>query len=467
LGLLIKNNFSNEILIDYIYDWNINRELISIRKLNTKSNKIGLWTSTALVVGNMIGAGVFLLPASLANFGGISIFGWIFSAIGSLLLAKLFSNLSKKLPKSGGPYAYTKLGLGDFAAFLVAWGYWISIWCTNAAITVALVSYLSVFIPSLPNDPVLSIAIGLSIIWIITYLNTRGIKTAGKIQVVTTILKLVPLVLVAIAGLFYIDLSNFVPFNVSGESNFSAITLTATLTLFAFLGMESATIPADNIKNPEKTIASATMIGTLITVFVYIMGTVALMGMIPAEELQNSNAPFADAAAIIWGESARYWVAAGAIISTLGALNGWILMQGQIPLAASKDKLFPSIFGKENKNNTPAIGIVISSILVSILMMMNFSKGLIDTFTFIILLSTLTCLVPYLFSAASYVIICMQDKLWKNNGWISKIVIAFLAFLYSLWAVVGSGQESVYWGFILLMAGIPFYVWIKYKNNLN
>jgi APA family basic amino acid/polyamine antiporter len=239
-----------------------------------------------------------------------------------------------------------------------------------------------------------------------------------------------------------------------------AITMTTTLTLFAFLGLECATIPSGNIIDPEKTIPRATIIGTALTVIVYILGSTAVMGMLPTEQLQNSNAPFADAAALIWGDQARSWVALGAIVSTFGALNGWILVQGQVPLAAARDKLFPRIFGQENKKNVPAVGIVISSALISGLMMMNFTKGLTDTFQFMLLLSTVIVLVPYLFSAASYGLILLQNKFWKKTL-ITKVLLALIAFIYSMWAVMGSGQESVYWGFIGLMAGIPFYVWMK------
>ena len=427
----------------------------------TPPPKIGLWTSTALVVGNMIGSGIFLLPATLAVYGGISLLGWIGSSIGAIALALLFSNFCKLIPHApGGPYAYTRAGLGDFAAYMVAWGYWISVWCTNAAIAVTFVSYLTVFFPSLSTNAYLSVGTGLAAVWMLTWVNTLGVKAAGRVQLVTTVMKLTPLVLVAFVGLFYIDLHNFTPFNISGQSNLSAITTTATLTLFAFLGMESATIPAGNIKDPEKTIPRATMIGTWVTILVYILGSVAVMGMIPAAELQQSNAPFADAAALIWGDSARDWVAVGAIISTFGALNGWILLQGQVPLAAARDKMFPQIFKRENSKGIPAIGIVISSILISALMLMNFSKGLNDTFKFMILLTTVTVLVPYLFSAASYGLIILQQKFWRRDS-ITKIILAVVAFIYSLWAVVGSGEESVYWGFIAILSGIPFYVWMK------
>ncbi|MBA4055836.1 MAG: amino acid permease [Marivirga sp.] len=429
--------------------------------------KIGLWTSTALVVGNMIGSGVFLLPASLAVYGGISMLGWIGSSLGAITLALLFSKLSKMFPHSpGGPYAYTREGLGDFAGFLVAWGYWISVWCTNAAIAITFVSYLTVFFPVLAENSLLSVGTGLGAVWFLTWINTMGVKTAGAVQLITTIMKLTPLVIVAVVGLFYIDLNNFIPFNSSNQSNFSAITATATLTLFAFLGLESATIPAGNIVDPEKTIPKATMIGTWITILVYVMGSVAVMGMLPASQLKLSNAPFADAAALIWGDSARSWVALGAIVSTFGALNGWILLQGQVPLAASRDKIFPKIFKRENSKGVPVVGIVFSSILISALMLMNFTKGLTDTFTFMILMTTITVLVPYLFCAASYGIIILQQKDWQSKS-LMKVVLALVAFAYSLWAVIGSGEETVYWGFIAILTGIPFYVWMKRPEKDN
>ncbi len=429
------------------------------------SAKIGLLTTTSLVIGNTIASGIFLLPASLAAFGGISLLGWIGSSIGAIALALLYSKLSKLMPNSlGGPYAYTRTGLGDFAAYLVAWGYWISIWATNAAITVTFVSYLTVFIEPLKTNSYLAVGTGLAAVWFLSWVNTLGVKQAGRVQLVTTILKLTPLLLVSIVGLFYIDFKNFQPFNISGQSDFSAITATATLTLFAFLGIESATVPSGNIRDPEKTIGRATIIGTIVTIVVYVLGSVAVMGMIPAAELKNSNAPFSDAAALIWGDSARYWVAAGAIVSTFGALNGWILLQGQMPLAASRDNLFPVIFKKENKKEVPVMGIVVSSVLISALMMMNFTKGLTDTFTFMVLLTTIMVLVPYLFSAASYAVIILQNKYWKRDS-ISQLVLAAVTLLFSMWAIVGSGQETVYWGFIALLSGVPFYVWMKRKQE--
>ncbi|MCW3117882.1 MAG: amino acid permease [Chitinophagaceae bacterium] len=401
------------------------------------------------------------MPSALAAYGGISLLGWLFSAMGAFFMARVFSNLSKLLPNvNGGPYAYTRKGFGDFMGFLVAWGYWISIWCANAAITVSLVSALSTFFPLLNGNPVAASLTGLCAIWFLTWVNTKGIVTSGKMQLVTTILKIIPLVLVSVVGIFFISYSHFVPFNISGESNFSAITATAAMTLFAYLGLECATIPARNVENPEKTIPRATIAGTLIATFIYILGTVSVIGIIPAKDLQLSVTPFADAAAIIWGNNARYWISAGVAIAGFGALNGWILIQGQIPSAISKDKLFPAIFGKENKKGVPASGIIISSVLVSLLMMMNYSHGLVSQFRALILLSTLCSLVPYLFSMAAYIVIRLEKKYVNKGGWLSSIVLASLAFSFAFWAIAGAGQEIVYKGFLLLLAGVPFYIWI-------
>jgi APA family basic amino acid/polyamine antiporter len=430
-------------------------------------NKLGLWTSTSLVVGNMIGSGVFLMPSALAAYGAISVFGLIFSAIGAFMLAKVFSNLSKLLPRAdGGPYAYTRRGFGDFAGFLIAWGYWISVWCTNSAISVAFVSALSTFFPLLKTNAVAAVVTGLGAIWFLTWINTMGIVASGKMQLTTTILKIIPLVLVTVGGLFFLTPGNFVPVNTSTSSDFSAITATATLTFFSFTGLECATIPSGSVANPEKTIARATLLGTLIATTIYVLSSVSIMGMIPANELQNSVTPFADAATIIWGSSARYWVSAGVAIAAFGALNGWLLVQGQVPYAIAKDNLFPTVFAKQNKKGAPALGIIIGSALVSVLITMNYTKGLVEQFKFLILLSTLTALVPYLFSTAAYITIRAEKKYSKGN-WLQAITLAALAFAYSIWAIAGSGQETVYWGFLLLLSGVPFYVWILWRKRKN
>lgn len=425
---------------------------------------LGKWTSTSLVVGNMVGAGVFLMPSLLAIYGGISIIGWLVSTIGAILLAVLFSRLSRLLPGlQGGPYAYTKKGMGEFPAFLVAWGYWISVWTTNAALAVAFVGYLSVFVPILTENTIYAAAMALFVIWLLSWFNTRGIKLVGEMSLITTVLKLIPLIVISVFGLFFINFDHFIPINLSGETNLSAIAITTALTFFSFLGIESATIPAENVKNPDETVPFATKWGTLIAAVVYILSSVSIMGLINPEILSSSTAPFADAATILWGKGGNIIIALAATISVFGALNGWILIQGQMPQAIAKDGLFPSVFAKENKRGTPALGIFISSSLATILIVMNYSGGLLEVFEFMILVSTVSVLIPYLFCSISYFLIVKNhDK--KEALKAGVILIAGLTFLFSLFALIGSGFESVFWGVLFLLLGIPVYLIIKRKK---
>ena len=429
--------------------------------------KLGLWSSTSLVIGNMIGSGIFLMPAALAAFGTISLWGWFFSTIGAIILAKVFSNVSKLIPVSdGGPYAFSKMGLGNFAGFLVAWGYWLSVLATNAAIAVSLVSALSTFFPILHTHNIASIGVGLSAIWILTYINTLGVAVSGRLQTITTILKIIPLIGISIVGVFYIKIENFTPLNASNNNTVAALTATVTYTFFAFLGVECATIPAGNIANAKKNIPIATMLGTIITAAIYLLSSIVIMGLIPQKDLQHSVTPFADAAVILWGNNSKYFVSAGVVIAAFGALNGWILIQGQMPAAIAKDKLFPSFFAQKNAKATPVFSLIVSSIFVSIFIGMNFTKGLVEQFKFLILLATLTSLVPYLFTTASYIIIKSNAlKNYSTTNWIQSIFLALSTFLFLLWIVIGTGKETVYWGFIFLLLGIPVYVYILWRNK--
>jgi APA family basic amino acid/polyamine antiporter len=433
--------------------------------MSSNQKKIGLITTTSLVVGNMIGAGIFLLPATLAKYGSISLLGWLFTATGALILAKIFSNFSKIIVnKSGGPYTYSKAGFGDFIGFLVAWGYWISIWISNAGLAIAIIGGLSVFFPALNSNPILSVLVGLSFIWFFTWVNSKGIKESGRIQVITTVLKLLPLVFIIIIGAFFFSLDNFPSFNLTDQSHFATIPVVAALTLYAFLGIESASIPAENIKNPEKIVPKATMLGTIISTCVYILGTIVLFGILPVDELQNSAAPFAEAAEIIGGKYAGYFVAAGAVIAAVGALNGWTLMVGQLPMAAAKDKMFPRVFKKENKNGVPYLGLIIGSVLTSVILLIGMSDGLVDQFEFVVNLTVLTCLVPYLFVSASYIIVTIEKKLHLNK-FFKTFILGSLGFAYSLWAIFGSGPDVVFYGFLLLLLGIPFYALMQWNKR--
>jgi len=435
---------------------------MSSKESSSNSGKVGIYVAIALVIGNMIGSGIFLLPSSLAEYGGISIIGWVLSAMGAVLVALVFSRLSRILPKTGGPYVYTHKGYGDFTGFLVGWGYWISVLCTNAAIAVAFAGYLSVFVPQVEGNPTALGIIAICAIWFLTWLNARGVKSGGIVQVATTILKIIPLLAVSIVGIFYFNPDYFRPFNLSGESNLSAIASTVTITLFAYLGIESATIPAGNVINPTKTIPRATLIGTGVTIIIYMISSVSVMGIIPPANLVNSSAPFADAAQVIWGDIGMYIVGFGALVSTFGTLNGWLFLQGHITYAMAGDDLMPPIFRKLSKRGYPLSGILVSSAIVTLLVVSNYTRGLVEMFTFLILLSTFTALISYLFSSLAEVLLIIKAK---PENWKKRIMPAFFlgipTFAFSLWAIYGSGANIVFSGFIVLVLGTPFYIWSK------
>ncbi|MCB0279703.1 MAG: amino acid permease [Calditrichaeota bacterium] len=411
----------------------------------------------------MIGSGVFLLPASLAIYGGLSIYGWIISTIGAISIAAVFSKLSRRNTRSGGPYVYVRSAFGDFAGFLVAWGYWISVWTTNAALATAAIAYLSHFFPSLKDEAVISAVLAIGLVWLITFVNSRDIQLIGRFQFVTTAFKLIVLLSISLFGIFYFDPSNIDQLNISGESTISAISSVVALTLFAFLGVESASIVAEKVKEPEKNVAKATYLGTVITAVIYILSTVVIMGVIPVETLKETASPFADAGQLMWGDWAADLIAFAAIVSCVGALNGWILIQGQIPLAIATDCLFPKQFKRLNRFKAPIFGLISSSILVSILIVFNYSKSLVSLYTFVILLSTLCCLFPYLLCAMAEFYFQLKEK--RNSFSLNARIVVLFAFLYSLASVAGTGAEAVFLGFILLMSGVPFYVMLKAEQE--
>jgi APA family basic amino acid/polyamine antiporter len=427
---------------------------------------LGLPLATALVVGNMIGSGVFLLPASLASYGGISIVGWMFTAVGAFFLAYCFARMSRAYPQTGGPYVYSRRAFGDFIGFQTAWGYWLAAWIGNAAIATAFVGYLGYFIDPLAGsttaDHVLQAAVAIGAIVLLTAVNLFGVRQGGLMQGVTTVLKVLPLLAIAFVGIFWFASSNFPPFNASGGSNFSAINSVAALTLWAFIGLESATVPAESVEDPKKNVTRATLIGTIATAVVYILGTVAVMGILPMETLRDSTAPFADAARSIWGDWAGGTVALGAIFATFGCLNGWILLTGQMPFAAARDRLFPAPFARLNKFGVPAVGIVVSSVLLSLYILPSYNSSTVARFTDFIYLATTTTLIAYLYGVGSRMVLLVTDRAANRvRSMLVEMSIATLAVAYALWAIFGAGYRYATWGALVTFAGIPLYAWLK------
>lgn len=438
-----------------------------------KQQKLGLWMLTALVAGNIVGSGIFLLPASLAEYGSISLLSWIATAGGALLIALVFAKLGTVMPRIGGPYAYCREAFGDFVGFQMAYNYWIALWVGNAAIAVALTGYLSFFWPFLAKNAGLSCCISISLVWLMTFINLMGVRHAGVFQLLTTILKLIPLLLIALVGIFFIHPHYLADFNMTGKSNFTAFGSAATLTLWSFIGLESASVPAGHVENPTRNIPRATILGVLIATVVYILSSIAVMGSMPLSQLAHSNAPYADAARLMFGPVGSIIVAIGAVISCLGALNGWILLQGQIPLAAAQDNLFPQIFKKKSANGTPVVGLVVSSILITALLLMTLSHSLVKQFTIIILLATLASLIPYFLTTMSELIIFLKYPALFKKGkkLLGSITIAVLAGIYSFWVIIGSGEQTIFYGTLLLLSSAPVYVCMKWRalpyNKLN
>jgi basic amino acid/polyamine antiporter, APA family len=420
---------------------------------------LGFWMCVALVVGNSIGSGVFLLPASLAPYGLNSVVAWGFTASGAIALAIVFARLSRAYPQAGGPYAYVHFAFGPLTAFIVAWGYWISIWVGNVSIATYTVSYLTPLLPWIAQKPGASAALTLLLLWTLTFVNWYGIKASGWVQSVTTVLKILPLLAVIVLGLFSLHSSNVaaaatIPLTVSGT------TAAATLTLWALLGLESATIPADKVANPGRVIPIATLLGTVVTALICASACTIVLLLLPAAALVNSNAPFADLATQFWGVGAGKLLAVFAAISGFGALNGWILLQGELPRAMAMRGEFPRIFARESSRSTPGFALCFGSALATLLILANYQKSMASIFTFMILLSTTACLVMYALCSAALLRLQWIGQLGAaRKGSTALAIVGVMATAYSLWAIIGAGAEAVAWGAALLCLGVPLYFW--------
>ncbi|EQB86754.1 amino acid transporter [Clostridium punense] len=431
--------------------------------------ELGLGAAIAIVVGNCIGSGVFMAPASLARISNptTAIIAWLITSFGSLLIALSFANLSSRIPVTGGPIAYTRTAFGEFPAFLIGWTYWIGAWVGNAAIITAFMSYFTYFVPS-ANTPLAAFLITSFVLWFFTIINILGVKNAGIIGIITTILKVAALLVFLVIAIINFDPQYLSTVSSSEVSGMSSLPAAIAVALWAFVGLESATVPAGEIKNPEKNIKKSTIIGTLIAALIYILISVVAMGAMGQDVLAKSDAPLAD---IINASTNGTWggtfIAIGAIISTLGATSGWILTTGRSAYAAAEEKLFPPIFAHVSKKfATPTASLIISGICANILLILNYVGSLRSAFDFMILLGTLAFLPAYSFAAAAEIVLLKKFP-GKFNFWnfLKNSFISLLAFAYSIYAIYGTGAEVVMYGFILMLVGIPFYVYMMLRQR--
>jgi arginine:agmatine antiporter len=417
------------------------------------------------VVGNMVGSGFYLSPAAVAPYGNLAILTWLVMGGGALCLGLTFAKLAALAPDTGGPYAYTRIAYGDFAGFLICWGYWISIWASLPVIAIAFSGAVVDLLPGLRNRPMI-VALTLGVIWVVVLVNLRGVRTAGLFSEVTTYSKLLPFGAVALIGLLYIDSSHFAEFNPSGASLFGASAALAPLTMFAYLGLESATVPAGDVRDARRTIPRASILGISIAAALYVLGTVAVIGILPREQLIGSVAPFSDAAQIIWGHWAGVAVSIAVILSSIGALNGWTLLMGQVPMAAAQDRLFPSIFGEVSSRGVPAAGIVLSAALATLLVLVQAvgSSGFAAFYKLMVGLSTMAAVVPYAFCTLAAGLVTARIA---GGGPVPRTTpVEVIAFVFAVFTLYGCGAEPVLYGFVLLVLGIPVFVWQRRRASM-
>tara|TARA_R110002095_G_scaffold80982_3_gene70261 strand:+ start:1686 stop:3032 length:1347 start_codon:yes stop_codon:yes gene_type:complete len=433
---------------------------------STPQRTLGLWRATSLVTGNIVGAGLLMLPASLGVYGVTGLLGWGLTTVGAIFLAIVFARLAKRHPKTGGPYAYSREAFGDFVGFQMAWSYWIGNWASTAGLGTAFVSYLSIFFPILKTNLELSFLVGAGVVWLLTFINISGVKNAGILQLATTILKVIPLAAIGIFGIFYINPEHFDVINPSNESFLKALGTVAALTLYSFLGLESATIPAGDVKDPQKTIPRATILGTIIAAVIYIWTMTVIIGIISPLDLSSSHAPFAEAAGIIFGNWAIPLISVSALIAIFGTLNGWTLIQAQVPKAAADDNLFPKIFAKTTAKGTPYISLLISGALMTGILYINNQASLIDQFTTIAIVSTFAVLLPYLYSSLAelYFLVTKPRNLTKAQ-YARSLAVGLIAFAYTIVITAGAGESAVFMGMIFVFSGFPFYVWMKAQSK--
>ncbi|GAA0910715.1 amino acid permease [Virgisporangium aurantiacum] len=434
---------------------------------------LGLPQATALILGSIIGVGIFNLPYSLASIGPISIVAMALTTVGALALALMFAALSRRLPADGGPYAYARAAFGNGIGFTNAWSYWITAWAGNAAIVTGWVFYVEKFLNK-DHASMWSILIALVGLWIPALVNLTGVKNMGAVQLWTSVIKFVPLAIMSTVGLLAISSGNFTPWNVSGDSTVSAIGSAMAICLFSYLGVETAAVAAAKVRDPETNIPKATVFGTLAAAVVYLLSMIAVFGSMPTTDLakdENKASYSAAADAMVGGGSwAGTAVAIAVIISGFGALNGWTMICAEMPLAAAKDGLFPGVFGRLSGRGVPAVGIVASTVLASVAMAVSFmgTSGA-SVFNTLVLMSGITAAIPYAFSALAQLKWRLRDRKELHTPRFARDAgVAVVALIFSILFIYYSrntGQDNWYevWGPFLmagvaLLIGVPVYL---------
>jgi basic amino acid/polyamine antiporter, APA family len=430
-----------------------------------KARALGLTSATGLVIGSIIGTGVFAMPAVLAKAGTSSLATLAVIAVGAMLLAILFGQLTRRVPNSnGGLYAYARHEFGDFAGYLTGWCYWIQAWAGNAAIVAAWVLYVDALFGISPSG-MGNWGIALAGLWIPAVVNLAGVRQMAWFQNLTVVLKFLPLLFVGVVGWFFVAKANFGPFNASGGSLYSAIGIAAGVALFSFIGVEVAAITAKRVQNPRKNVGRASLLGTAASAILYMVVAAAVMGLVPHHALVSSTAPFVPAFGAIFahGAWAGKLVAALAVVSGIGALNGWTLVTAEVSRAVADDGLFPRFFSWSDRKDTAWFGIVLAALLPSLLMLWSYNTAAgLTVFTDLVALTVVTVAIPYLFSACAQLSYLVSRRR-RVQGWLlaRDLSIAGAGVLFSMWVTFAAGWAAVYQAMILVLAGVVIYAFVK------
>ena len=425
----------------------------------TSGKEIGFWRGWSIAVGCAIGSGVFMMPTLLAPYGMLGLAGWLTAGAGSLLIVLSLSRLARRIPKLGGPYAYVRAGLGDFAGFLIAWTYWIACIAAVAGIAIAFVGYLGFFFPFITESSVISLLVALALVWSLVALNMRSVDGSGTFQVATTLLKILPLLVMIVMGFIHMEPEIMPPLNPTELHPIALLATVTTLVMWSFTGIETAAVPADNMAEPDKLIPRILLASVLTILVIYFLVSVTIAMVVPADELLVSTAPFSLAASKMMGPIGGAFITIGALISTLGSLNANTLTAGNIPLAAAKDHLFPVRFATVSQAGTPTFSLMVAGCFVTALLLFNYTKGLVEAFTFMAMLSTLSTLMAYAFSAVAEFYFLKSDGSSPERN--RAVGLSIAAFLYSFFAIWGAGAEVVFYSFMLIMVGMPFYALVR------
>jgi arginine:agmatine antiporter len=405
-----------------------------------------------LVAGNMIGAGIFMMPTIMASIGSISTLGWLVTAPGAFVMGYLFARLGRAEPKAGGPYAYAREALGDFAGFQCNLLYWFSNVIGNIAIATSITGYLTVFIPAL-KSPYIGACATVAAIWLSATLNMIGPRVVTRFETYTTLLGVGPIALVGIGGWFFFDPEVFrAGWDTAGLGPVQAVSSAVSIMFWSFMGVESASVAASVVQNPERNVARATLLGVLIAALVYVLSTTAIMGIMPNDALRHSSAPFADAAMQVLGPVGAVLITICAIIKASGCLGGWTLINAETALATARDGLFPALFAHTDSRGVPVRGLVIVSILMTVVVFLTISPSVGDAFLTLTDISVLLVLTPYIFAAVAVSYYIQRGLLTRPVVWVALITV-----LYCLTVIVASAGTAVAITMALGLATAPLF----------